>query len=283
MQDDFSHVRATAQQKARPDKKLLVLLVCLFVAVAVAIGAVAGAIGYRSGRQNGRVSVLRTQDGATIAKLSADGTRTVTDVVDAVADTVVEIECTVKEIVQSPWGQLERTSTSAGSGVIVDGENGYIITNNHVIENATNILIRTRGGEEYAATLVGTDANNDIAVLHTQKSGLPSAVFGSSASLKVGQTVVVIGNPLGTLGGTVTDGILSALGRTIQVEGVAMTLLQTNAAINSGNSGGGMFDLDGRLIGIVNAKSTGDDVEGLGFAIPADTALSVYEQILQNA
>lgn len=268
---------AVAQKR---DKKVWILTICLIVAAALAIGFGAGFFGYTLGKDN--VSVIYSQSGETVSRLSANGERSVTDVVDQVADAVVEIRCTVKVQVGGYWFQrpTSYSATSAGSGVILSAD-GLIVTNCHVIEGATDITVRLRNGTEYAASLVGSDAEHDIAVLRVQAENLTYATFGDSSALKVGQTVVVIGNPLGTLGGTVTDGIISALDRDITIDGTTMRLLQTNASINSGNSGGGMFDLDGRLIGVVNAKSTGDDVEGLGFAIPANTALSVVKQLTQ--
>ena len=122
-------------------------------------------------------------------------------------------------------------SEGAGSGVILS-EDGYIATNNHVIEGARKITVRLKSGESYSASLVGTDAVTDVAVLKIDATGLSPVTFGDSASLEVGDTAVAIGNPLGTLGGTVTDGIISALDRDIILDGQTMTLLQTNAAIN---------------------------------------------------
>lgn len=176
-------------------------------------------------------------------------------------------------------GQL--ISTGAGSGVIVSTD-GYIVTNNHVIEDAQTITVRLSDGIEYKATLVGTDSKTDLAVIKIDAEDLPPAVLGDSSSLVVGQSAVAIGNPLGELGGTVTQGIISALDREITIDGETMSLLQTDTAINPGNSGGGLFNLYGELIGIVNAKSSGSDIEGLGFAIPVNTAKTVIEEIIVN-
>ena len=270
-------IKVVAASAPKRDKRLIVLIVCLCVAVALAIGAVGGFIGHAIGKSN--VTVIHSQDG-NVSQLSQINERSIVDVVDEVADSVVEIECTV--LVQSGGGWFQRpttySATSAGSGVIISAD-GTIVTNHHVIEGATQIKVRLRNGEEHTASLVGSDQSHDIAVLKISAENLTYATFGTY-ELKVGQTVVVIGNPLGKLGGSVTDGIISALDRDISIDGVTMRLLQTNASSNSGNTGGGMFELDGRLIGIVNAKSTGTDVEGLGFAIPADVALSVVTEIL---
>ena len=169
----------------------------------------------------------------------------------------------------------------AGSGVIIS-EDGYILTNNHVIEGQSSIKVTTSDGQEYDATVVGTDDKTDIAVLKIEASGLTPAVIGDSDSLVVGETAVAVGNPLGELGGTVTDGIISALDREVTVEGKNMTLLQTSAAVSPGNSGGGLFNEKGELVGIVNAKSGGDNVEGIGFAVPINTAMEVAEQLIAN-
>ncbi len=204
------------------------------------------------------------------------------DVAAAVKDSVVEI--TTEYNMQSLWFQY--VTEGAGSGVIIS-EDGYIVTNNHVICDADNgniadsIKVRLTDGTEYTATVVGADAISDIALLKIEASNLTVAVCGNSDTLAVGEELLIVGNPLGSLGGTVTNGIVSATERTIQVNSVDMTLIQTNAAVNPGNSGGGMFNMMGQLVGIVNAKSSGTGIEGLGFAIPVNEALSVIEQILE--
>ena len=170
-------------------------------------------------------------------------------------------------------------ATGAGSGVIISAD-GYIVTNDHVISGANSIAVRLHDGTTLDAALVATDAKTDLAVIRVQAQELIPATLGTSADLVVGQPVVAIGNPLGRLGGTVTDGIISAKDRVISIDGEHMTLLQTNAAVNPGNSGGGLFDAQARLVGVVNSKSSGSDVEGLGFAIPIDTARPVIEQLI---
>jgi serine protease Do len=167
----------------------------------------------------------------------------------------------------------------AGSGVVISSD-GHIVTNNHVVAEARKITVRLINGESYEATLVGRDVQTDLAVLKIDAVGLHGVVFGNSDALAVGELAVAIGNPLGQLGGTVTEGIISALNRTIVMDGEEMTLLQTTAAINPGNSGGALFNGQAGLIGIVNAKSSGSDIEGLGFAIPVNTVKSVVEQIM---
>ena len=167
----------------------------------------------------------------------------------------------------------------AGSGVFIS-EDGYIVTNNHVIEDARSILVALHDGTTYEAQLVATDSKMDIGVIKIEASGLTPAILGDSDSLSVGEPVVAVGNPLGQLGGTVTNGIVSALDREIILNNEHRNLLQTNAAINPGNSGGGLFNADGELIGIVVAKSSGEDVEGLGFAIPINDAKPIIEDLI---
>lgn len=202
------------------------------------------------------------------------------EVVKAVADTVVEIST---ESVTTQWG-MQYIVSGAGSGVITGKSDDayYIITNNHVIEGASEITVRTRNGAEYEATLVATDDSADIAVV-TVKTDTPLqiAIWGDSDALQIGEDLIAIGNPLGSLGGTVTKGILSATGRTINVGNFAMTLLQTDTAINPGNSGGGLFNMRGELIGIVNAKTSDEEVEGICFAIPGNTARDVYDDLIE--
>lgn len=203
----------------------------------------------------------------------------ISNVYYTVADSVVEI--TTETVQTSVWmGQY--VSTGAGSGVIID-DSGLIVTNNHVIENANNVLVRLTDGSEYEATLIGTDSAADLAVIkiNVGSKDLCVASLGCSADLVVGEDVIAIGNPLGSLGGTLTTGIISATERILTINGEEMVLLQTNAAINPGNSGGGLFNMAGQLIGIVNAKAAGEDVEGLGFAIPVDYACTVINDLIE--
>ena len=146
--------------------------------------------------------------------------------------------------------------------------------------------MRLTNQKTYTAKLIGKDSTLDIALLKIEETDLTTATFGDSAKLSVGQVAIAIGNPLGQLGGTVTDGIISAMDREITIDGKKMNLLQTNAAINPGNSGGGLFDANGNLIGIVVAKSSstssGTSVEGLGFAIPINDVVSVLDDLKTN-
>ena len=202
---------------------------------------------------------------------------------------------TTEYVVQSYYNYI---TGGAGSGVIIgeyklDGvkKGYYIVTNAHVIQtnngsivSSSGITVTTSNGKDYPVkNVVGYDIQGDIAVLMVETDDvLQCAVFGNSDTLILGQDVVAIGNPLGELGGTVTNGIISALDREINVEGNMMNLLQTNAAINPGNSGGGLFNLRGELIGVVNAKSSGTGIEGLGFAIPSNDAKKIVTDLIEH-
>lgn len=199
-------------------------------------------------------------------------------VVDETASSVVEVFTETKQV--SHWLQ-EYVTEGAGSGVILT-EDGYIVTNHHVIDGASTIKVRLSNGQTYTAELVGTDSKTDLAVLKISATNLSPAKLADSSKVKVGNFVIAIGNPLGELGGTVTEGIISALDREVTIDGETMALLQTSAAVNPGNSGGGLFNLKGELVGVVNAKSSGNDVEGLAFAIPADTVQKIAQELIQN-
>ena len=202
----------------------------------------------------------------------------VSQVANTVLNTVVVVEATVK----TSSFREETTSVSTGSGVIIT-ENGYIVTCHHVIDSAVEINVTLYSGKKYQASLVGSDSASDIALLYIDVEGaLPFARLGNSSDLVLGESVVAIGNPLGTLYRTVTTGIISGLDRKVATEeGYVMSLLQTDAAVNSGNSGGGLFNLDGELIGIVNAKYAQTGVEGLAFAIPIDWAYEVQLDLME--
>ena len=220
-----------------------------------------------------KTTKLKDADGG-----NAKETLTVPEVAALVKNSVVEI--TTEQIVTGSFMQ-QYVSEGAGSGVIITAD-GYIVTNHHVIDGATNINVRLADGTEYAAKLIASDSKSDLAVIKIEATELTPAAYGSSAELQVGETVVAVGNPLGELGGTVTQGIISALDREITIDSTTMRLLQTDTAINPGNSGGGMFNTSGQLVGIVNAKSAGEEIEGLGFAIPIDSASKVVEDLISH-
>ena len=200
-------------------------------------------------------------------------------VINAVNPSVVAV--TTEQMVTSNFWGGQQVVRGAGSGVIFTAD-GYIITNNHVIEGAQQIKVKLSDDTEYTAKLIGTDSQSDIAVLKIDATGLTPAVLGDSDSVQVGELSIAVGNPLGTLSNTATDGIISGLDREVTVQGNTMRLMQTSAAVSPGNSGGGLFNANGELVGIVNAKSTGEYAEGLGFAIPINTAKQVAQDLIEN-
>ncbi|MCL1810407.1 MAG: trypsin-like peptidase domain-containing protein [Clostridiales bacterium] len=202
----------------------------------------------------------------------------VQQVVDLAAGAVVEI--TTERVTNDMW-MRQYVTQGAGSGVIVSSD-GYIMTNNHVIRGSGKITVTLKDGTSYEAKVIGTDTQTDVAVIKVEADGLTPAVFGDSSNIEIGELAVAIGNPLGQLGGTVTAGIISSLDRELTIENKTMTLLQTDASINPGNSGGGLFNQYGEMIGLVVAKSEGSGVEGLGFAIPINTAKTVAAQLMES-
>lgn len=192
------------------------------------------------------------------------------DIYDKVSPSVVGVSCTLNR------------STATGTGIIIS-EDGYIITNAHVVEDAVSVIIVDQDMNEYDAVVIGADAQTDLAVLKIEASGLSACEFGKSGNLRIGELAIAIGNPLGfELYGTMTSGIISGLNRTITIGENEMTLIQTNASINSGNSGGPLIDAYGRVIGITSAKVASTYGEGLGFAIPIDEALPIIEDLIHH-
>lgn len=183
----------------------------------------------------------------------------------------------------SIWGDAG-SSYSCGTGVVLTAD-GYIITNAHVIEGCSQVEVILQDDRSYEALLVGMDTPTDLAVLKVDAQDLQPAVFGDSDQLQVGDTVAAIGNPLGQeLRGTMTDGIISAINRDVDVDGYNMVLIQTTAALNSGNSGGALINAYGQVVGITNMKmyAYDDTVEGLGFAIPTTTVKTVVEDLIRQ-
>ena len=265
-------------------------------AVALVLAAVMGfAGGYVGSQMNGSKVVIQqvapsgssssSGSDSSITSASASGSSLTTEqVADLVSPSVVVI--TTEQVVYSQWswyGQSQ-VESGAGSGVIISSD-GYILTCAHVVSGASNITVSI-GDKDYPATLVGEDTTSDIAVVKVDATGLTPATVGNSDSLKVGESVMAVGNPLGELGGTVTSGIVSALNRSVSIQGSSsvntMSLIQMDASVSPGNSGGGLFNMNGELVGVVNAKSSDSDAEGLGFAIPINDAMKVAQDLLEN-
>ena len=293
-------VHPVQPQDAQPPKKKKkfngkrVARSAVALVLAAAMGFAGGFVGAKFGG-SGKVVIQQvapssTADSASgsdssITAASSTGTGLTTEqVADLVSPSVVVI--TTEQVVYSQWswyGQ-NQVESGAGSGVIISSD-GYILTCAHVVDGASTITV-TIGDKDYTATLVGEDTTSDIAVIKIDADGLTPATVGNSDSLKVGQSVMAVGNPLGELGGTVTGGMISALNRSVTIQGSSsvntMSLIQMDASVSPGNSGGGLFNMNGELVGIVNAKSSSSDAEGLGFAIPINDAIKVAQELLEN-
>lgn len=284
----YSYASAPQQPPHKPKKNHRVLLRVLACVGVVALGFGGGlggaVVASRAGLTGNQVVVQQVQrdpaSDATNAN-STDGTAmSVQQIASVVSPSVVAI--TTEQMSGSQtWFGGYYVQSGAGSGVIIS-QDGYILTCAHVVSGATSIKVQLDSGDTYDATIVGSDSTSDIAVIKIEATGLTPAVIGDSDALAVGETVVAVGNPLGTLSNSVTDGIISALNREVTVEDNDMTLMQTSASISPGNSGGGLFNANGELIGIVNAKSSYSEAEGIGFAIPINSAMSIAQELIQN-
>ena len=293
-------VHPVQPQDAQPPKKKKkfngkrVARSAVALVLAVAMGFAGGFVGAKFGG-SGKVVIQQVapsstadsasgSDNSITAASSSGSSLTTEQVADLVSPSVVVI--TTEQVVYSQWswyGQ-NQVESGAGSGVIISSD-GYILTCAHVVDGASNITV-TINDKDYTATLVGEDTTSDIAVIKIDANGLTPATVGDSDSLKVGQNVMAVGNPLGELGGTVTGGMISALNRSVTIQGSSsvntMSLIQMDASVSPGNSGGGLFNMNGELVGIVNAKSSSSDAEGLGFAIPINDAIKVAQELLEN-
>jgi Trypsin-like serine proteases, typically periplasmic, contain C-terminal PDZ domain len=281
-------IEYTRKAKKRGNGGLIAIMICCCIVFSSLFGVGGGFIVYNymsnnentptNGVSNSGESVIKQ----SVTSLENLGTDTNDAIVNATAfakDTVVEI---TTETVQTNMFYGQYVTEGAGSGVIIT-EDGYIITCAHVVTGASSVTVTMTNGLKYDAKVIGEDSQTDIAVLKiTADEIFPSAVVGNSDGLVLGEPAIAIGNPLGTLGGSVSNGIISALDREITIDGQSYKLLQTNAAINPGNSGGGLFNVSGELIGVVNAKSSGNTIEGLGFAIPINYAISIAEELMSN-
>ena len=293
-------VHPVQPQDAQPPKKKKkfngkrVARSAVALVLAAAMGFAGGFVGAKFGG-SGKVVIQQVapsstadsasgSDSSITAASSSGSSLTTEQVADQVSPSVVVI--TTEQVVYSQWswyGQ-NQVESGAGSGVIISSD-GYILTCAHVVDGASTITV-TIGDKDYTATLVGEDTTSDIAVIKIDADGLTPATVGNSDSLKVGQSVMAVGNPLGELGGTVTGGMISALNRSVTIQGSSsvntMSLIQMDASVSPGNSGGGLFNMNGELVGIVNAKSSSSDAEGLGFAIPINDAIKVAQELLEN-
>ena len=223
------------------------------------------------------------------ATLQISSSRLGTDTVSSDDESALSLQEIYTAVIDSVVSISSATSggTATGTGILMSSD-GYIITNHHVIKGAAVILVLDNSGNQYEAQIVGSDETSDLAVLKVEATGLKPAEFGNSAVLRVGDSVVAIGDPLGTqLRGTMTNGIISAINRDLTVNDRKMTLIQTNAALNNGNSGGPLINCYGQVIGINTIKmssyySSSASVEGLGFAIPINSAKPIIDELIEK-
>ena len=255
------------------------ILICIVISMFFGvIGAVGGAAVMRSVYNNSEI-VNEVVIESKKLNLSSENAGDVATVAANCVSSVVSINTTF--VVNG-----STSGTGSGSGVFITTD-GYIVTCNHVVDGASAITVTTYGGTQYNARLIGKDSWSDIAVIKIDGyTGFPYKALTTAEDgeeyMCLGEQIVVIGNPLGQLPFSVSSGVISGLNRKITIEGVQLKLTQIDAAVNPGNSGGAMFDMYGNLIGIINAKSVSEDVEGIGYAIPSDYALSVVTELINK-
>ena len=265
-------------------KKKTTVLVAVGLVLALLMGLLGSAIG-NSLFGKGSTTIYEGQRESSVidvAKVDTGKLMTPAEVYAANVNSTVGITTSVTT---NFWG-FQTTSAASGSGFILTAD-GYVLTNYHVIESSNSISVTLYDGKSYDAALIGYDESSDIAVLKIDAEGLTPVVLGDSDNLNVGDSVVAIGNPLGELTFSLTSGAVSALNREITLSNsVTMNLIQTDCAINSGNSGGALFNLYGEVIGITNAKYSGSgsgaSIDNIGFAIPINHVRGIVESIIEN-
>lgn len=257
------------------------ILSCAVISAACGFG---GAILAQNGSSTGKTTVQQSNRTATtvnVKKVDGQTLMSPSEVYASTVNSVVSINCSA--VSTNIFGQ-QTESASSGSGFIYTAD-GYIVTNQHVVANASSINVTLYNGDTYPATLVGSDSDYDVAVLKIDAKDLPAVTLGSSTDVNVGDTVLAIGNPLGELTFSMSQGIVSCVNRAINVEGTPFNMIQVDASINPGNSGGPLMNLYGEVVGIVSAKYSSyanTTVEGLGFAIPINDVQSIIKDIMEN-
>ena len=257
------------------------ILSCAVISAACGFG---GAILAQNSSRTGKTTVQQSnRTAATVSVKKVDGQTLMSpaEVYASTVNSVVSINCSA--VSTNIFGQ-QTESASSGSGFIYTAD-GYIVTNQYVVANASSINVTLYNGDTYPATLVGSDSDYDVAVLKIDAKDLPAVTLGSSTDVNVGDTVLAIGNPLGELTFSMSQGIVSCVNRAINVEGTPFNMIQVDASINPGNSGGPLMNLYGEVVGIVSAKYSSyanTTVEGLGFAIPINDVQSIIKDIIEN-
>ena len=265
-------------------KKKTTVLVAVGLVLALLMGLLGSAIG-NSLFGKGSTTVYEGQRESSVIDVAEVDTGKLMTPAEVYAANVNSTVGITTSVTTNFWG-FQTTSAASGSGFILTGD-GYVLTNYHVIESSNSISVTLYDGKSYDAVLIGYDESSDIAVLKIDAEGLTPVVLGDSDNLNVGDSVVAIGNPLGELTFSLTSGAVSALNREITLSNsVTMNLIQTDCAINSGNSGGALFNLYGEVIGITNAKYSGSgsgaSIDNIGFAIPINHVRGIVESIIEN-
>lgn len=261
--------------------KVAVLALCCALIGSLAGGAIVGAVLHKDEQQPASTgqSVSSSSSHTQAAKVNSDGSlMTPSQIYDANVPAIVGIanESTSYNI----FGQVSETASS-GTGFIISSD-GEILTNYHVVENAKSLTVTTSDGTQYDATVVGYEADSDVALLKIDATDLPTVSLGSSNELGVGDQVAAIGNPLGELTYSLTVGYVSAKDRAVNTDGSPINMMQIDAAINPGNSGGALFDSYGNVVGIVYAKSSSVSIEGIGYAIPVNNIKDLVAQMIND-
>ena len=255
-------------------------------ALLLACAVVGGAAGYGGAAlsSSGKTTIRqsnRTASEITVKQVSGQTLMSPAEVYASTVNSVVSINCS--SVSTNIFGQSVQ-SASSGSGFIIT-QDGYIVTNHHVVSGASSVTVTLHDGREYPATVVGSDSDYDVAVLKINATDLQPVTLGNSSSVNVGDSVLAIGNPLGELTFSMSQGIVSCCDRAINVDGTPFNMIQVDASINPGNSGGPLMNLYGEVVGIVSAKySSYSDttVEGLGFAIPIGDVQAIITDIMEN-
>ena len=291
----FEWQRKAPKKKGFP--KALKAVLALILVAAVSVGSAAGYMYLKGGNNAPKQTTATGVVYRQIQQVSATSATATAEVKTAGDLTIPEIyaNCVKSAVIFTVsipqtgsgyyfgfYGQQQGKtySTAYGSGVIMTSD-GYILTNAHVVEGAEKIKITLYDGREFDATLVGSDEKTDVAVVKIDATGLPAATFGDSSTVMVGEEAYVIGNPLGEeLAFSLTCGHISAVEREIDIQGTYMGLMQCDAAVSPGNSGGPLINAQGLVIGLVNAKISSSDTEGIGFAVPINKALSIATSLI---
>ena len=262
-------------------KVTALLLACALVGGGAGFGGAALARSVGVGGGTAIHQSDRTVQEVTVKKVTGQTLMTPAEVYASTVGSVVSINCSA--VSTNIFGQRVE-SASSGSGFVIT-QDGYIVTNHHVVASASSVKVTMYDGKEYSAAVVGSDSDYDVAVLKVETTGLQPVTLGNSADVNVGDTVLAIGNPLGELTFSMSQGIVSCCDRAINVSGTPFNMIQVDASINPGNSGGPLMNLYGEVVGIVSAKYSSYSntaVEGLGFAIPIGDVQAVITDIMEN-